>query len=642
MRIEDFHELSLNEAELAELEESMQRVAQAVEEEDIPLPESLKGEALLHLLDGVEQDPAEEEPREQTEKPSGHLVFGLFPQKYLAVAAMLAMAVMVGAVYQRMPRTEVPDSTDSSSSASASAAEQTAEESSTSQGQNSGYADLLRTIESRYNPVEKPVYRGEPGPMMQNSAETVPETAGEPDEAKEQRAETAFKKESGEQAESEEQSAEQPAMDRSGSDAEESSTVTGSSTRSEEESEPAPETVSPEEAGPAQDAAVPPPPVNAMPSVGSMQGSAADESVPEPGASGAGQDSGSGETGTDVAPETSADTTAFRAASVEDHFTAVSAEGDVYTLVPTQDNACSAQLVVEPSGGEAVTMEITSDEPLVYSQVLYDDDRLVLVGNLLEYPEEYLSMTRTVYEEVGEEGHEVTEDLRNSFTEMTSVRIYSVAGEDPAQLTESGQFYQAGWFRDAQISGGQLYTVSSKTIYGVNGLTEYLTEVIPVVSTASGLDYLDSSRIQVDDASGTLDSYMVLSRLNLGSLTDCLPDFEAWLGDQMPVVQITPDGIYLGRSVSGEDGVSSRLVRFDSLNFAEARSATLDGELIPGSFVYLPDTGFAVLVGTAENDTGGGISACTVVVLDRSLAVVSETRLPVEPEEILGVQRSYQ
>ena len=63
MRIEDFHDLGLNEEELAELEQSLQLIRQAVQqEEEIPLPDSLRGEALLHLLDGVEQDAPDEEP----------------------------------------------------------------------------------------------------------------------------------------------------------------------------------------------------------------------------------------------------------------------------------------------------------------------------------------------------------------------------------------------------------------------------------------------------------------------------------------------------------------------------------------------------------------------------------------------------
>ena len=56
MRIEDFHDLGLNEEELAELEQSLQLIGQAVQqEEEIPLPDSLRGEALLHLLDRSEE-----------------------------------------------------------------------------------------------------------------------------------------------------------------------------------------------------------------------------------------------------------------------------------------------------------------------------------------------------------------------------------------------------------------------------------------------------------------------------------------------------------------------------------------------------------------------------------------------------------
>ena len=109
---------------------------------------------------------------------------------------------------------------------------------------------------------------------------------------------------------------------------------------------------------------------------------------------------------------------------------------------------------------------------MAYSRVLYDDGNLIVVGNLLEYPEEYLQMTRTVYEEVGIEGKEVTSDLRNSFTEMTQVTVYSVSEENPADLSLSRDYYQAGWCRDAAVTeSGTLYTVTNKSIYGVNGVT---------------------------------------------------------------------------------------------------------------------------------------------------------------------------
>ena len=92
MRIEDFHDLGLNEEELAELEQSLQLIGQAVQqEEEIHWPDSLRGEALLQLLDGVEQDAPGEEPVQGKAKPAGRLIFGVFPQKYLAAAAMLVL-----------------------------------------------------------------------------------------------------------------------------------------------------------------------------------------------------------------------------------------------------------------------------------------------------------------------------------------------------------------------------------------------------------------------------------------------------------------------------------------------------------------------------------------------------------------------
>lgn len=118
--------------------------------------------------------------------------------------------------------------------------------------------------------------------------------------------------------------------------------------------------------------------------------------------------------------------------------------GYTYTLVPDEQDQCQAVLKVtsESTSAEPALVEITSEEPVAYSRVLYDDGNLIVVGNLLEYPEEYLQMTRTVYEEVGIEGKEVTSDLRNSFTEMTQVTVYSVSVENPADLSLSRDYYQ--------------------------------------------------------------------------------------------------------------------------------------------------------------------------------------------------------
>ena len=182
MRIEDFHDLGLNEEELAELEQSLQLIGQAVQqEEEIPLPDSLRGEALLHLLDGVEQDAPDEEPVQEKTKPAGRLIFGVFPQKYLAAAAMLALAVMVGVAYNRLPRTaeigtneigssmasqEAPADSDSSEEA----VSPTDSAPSDAQGET-GYASVLNQINDRYNREDKPVYYRGPVSEQEPQAE---------------------------------------------------------------------------------------------------------------------------------------------------------------------------------------------------------------------------------------------------------------------------------------------------------------------------------------------------------------------------------------------------------------------------------------------------------------------------------------
>ena len=263
------------------------------------------------------------------------------------------------------------------------------------------------------------------------------------------------------------------------------------------------------------------------------------------------------------------------------------------------------KITSESTSAEPALVEITSEEPVAYSRVLYDDGNLIVVGNLLEYPEEYLQMTRTVYEEVGIEGKEVTSDLRNSFTEMTQVTVYSVSEENPADLSLSRDYYQAGWCRDAAVTeSGTLYTVTNKSIYGVNGVTEYLTEVIPVVGTKAELSYLDVNRIYVDDLSSELDSYVVVCGLDL-TKADSTLDAVAYLGDQMPVARIAEDGIYLGRTVTGEGEATSRMIRFEDSNLSSVtESENISGLLIPRSFVSLPDTGCAILTGQQEC-TGG-------------------------------------
>lgn len=238
----------------------------------------------------------------------------------------------------------------------------------------------------------------------------------------------------------------------------------------------------------------------------------------------------------------------------------------------------------------------------------------------------------------GSEGKEVTSDLRNSFTEMTQVTVYSVSEENPADLSLSRDYYQAGWCRDAAVTeSGTLYTVTNKSIYGVNGVTEYLTEVIPVVGTKAELSYLDVNRIYVDDLSSELDSYVVVCGLDL-TRADSTLDAVAYLGDQMPVARIAEDGIYLGRTVTGEDEAISRMIRFEGSNLSSVtESENISGLLIPRSFVFLPDTGCAVLTGQPES-TGGDILECTVLVLDRSLGTAAAVQVPVSPKEITSVE----
>lgn len=315
-------------------------------------------------------------------------------------------------------------------------------------------------------------------------------------------------------------------------------------------------------------------------------------------------------------------------------------QGLTYTLVPNPEDRCQAVLEVSPAETEeAVTVEISTAEPVAYSRVLYDDGSLVLVGNLLEYPDEYLAMTRTVYEEVGAEGKKPEEDRRNSFVEMAQITVYTISDQDPADLSVSYRYYQAGWCRDAAVMGnGMLYAVTNKSIYGVNGLTEYLTETIPVVGAPDSLGYMDSSRIFVDDRSMKLDSYVVVSRLDLSDPQAKL-DTAAYLSDQMPVARIAEDGVYLGRTIVDAEEQTSRMLRFDGNDLSSiTESEDISGLLVSGSFLSLPETGCAILTAETIKDTGGGISASTVLVLDRSLGVVASAAVPVSPGEILAVE----
>ena len=148
--------MDLTSDEINELEGLLRMVEQELGEADPPMPDSLKSEALLPLLDGVEQEePAPEEPSAEPEpRRQGRLIFGLFPTKHLTVAAMLAVAVGIGIAYKQMPRT--PDiGVASGSEASAGGGNETEEGSSS---EASAYADVLYAINERYDRENKPVY----------------------------------------------------------------------------------------------------------------------------------------------------------------------------------------------------------------------------------------------------------------------------------------------------------------------------------------------------------------------------------------------------------------------------------------------------------------------------------------------------
>lgn len=82
MRIDDFQDLELSPEEQQELQESLRLVEQAfAREEEPPLPEGLTGAALLHLLDGVEQEePPPDRPPSRRSAPPAACCWGCSPE----------------------------------------------------------------------------------------------------------------------------------------------------------------------------------------------------------------------------------------------------------------------------------------------------------------------------------------------------------------------------------------------------------------------------------------------------------------------------------------------------------------------------------------------------------------------------------
>ena len=614
MRIDDFQDLDLSEEELSELEQSLDLIGQTIEqEEEILLPDSLRGEALLHLLDGVEQD--EPEPQQEKRKSAGKLILGVFPQKYLAAAAMLALAGMVGTAYSRLPRTE---KIDTSVSSVAPESQQIPEEDSDAAPDAAlytlqrldGYASVLKEIDQRYNREDKPVYdrkarlEAESSPeadQQKPNPQAGEETAvitGQPEQESVQQAETT----------------EAVETDFSEENGQDSAAMKGGLMQ------------------------VPSPYQSSAESQEDTSGSDTSDQVA------ADQGLLPSEDGADwegAAEEPAA--SQFSSGTAVSDLSVTSDSGFTYTLVPDLQNRQQAVFEIRAAETmEPIRVEITNKEPILYRQVLYGDDSLIVVGDLLEYPDSYLCMTRTVYEEMGLEALGSGSDRRDDYVEMTQISVYRIAEQNQAELSHSQDYYQAGWYRTASMAeDGTLYTATDKNIYGAEGSTEYLTEVIPVVGSQTEMNYLDSSRIYVDRYSTELDSYAVISSLDLSQPAECM-ETVAYLGEQMPVVRIADDGVYLGCTIAGEQGDYSRMLRFDGQDLSVVTaSEDLGGLLVPQSFVSLPDTGCAVLI-DQQNGTGRGISECAVLVLDWGLGTVATVPVAISPDEILWVEVSNQ
>ena len=253
----------------------------------------------------------------------------------------------------------------------------------------------------------------------------------------------------------------------------------------------------------------------------------------------------------------------------------------------------------------------------------------MVIGTLHSYPESYLALTETVYEEVGLDQDVALEDRRNEFAEMVKIAVYDIDGEDPTRFTERYSYYQSGSYRNSAVTpDGTLVVVTNKAIYGISGVTEYMTESIPVADTPIGFQYLCGDSIHVDPTSLSLDSYAVIGEISLsGNATK--PQMAAFLGDTMPASRITEDSVYVA-SVSYNEETESKIARFtaqDLTQYAETQDYT--GVPVWSSCMSLSDGHIAILWETMpDNCTRGGILEHTVRIFDQSLGLVAEA--PVE------------
>ena len=679
-------DLDLTDDEINELEELLHTLGQELGEADPPMPDSLKSEALLPLLDGVEQEePAREaSPAAPEPRRPGRLIFGLFPEKYLAAAAMLAVAVGIGIAYKQMPRT--PDiGVASGSGASADGGE--AEESSSSQAMT--YADVLYEINERYDRENKPVYEPPDRPPAPDAPDAGAEDAAADVPAPEE--DSAAQKEAPQSGNREEESGDSESDDRRSPDGEEPDTAVrpdggnpstggGSATRDEaavvnrsdfdwdsdepdgeNPSDPAKPDVAtggsaePEDGAAAEaaepDGAVPeeeavaadeaaeeePLPEKTNPSIGvpetldSGDGAALEKTNPD-----------SGESAAAPAPESSAApppaNSALRAPAVFERLLGTAEAGEYrYALY---DRAGAGEIRVSDAASMQVgTVPLPSPaEGISYQAILSHGGRLVVIGTLHSYPEDYLALTETVYDEVGLQQGPAPEDRRNEFAEMVKISVYDVDEADPSRITERYSYYQSGSYRNSAVTpDGTLVVVTNKAIYGVNGVTEYMTESIPVADTPAGFQYLCEDSIHVDPTSLSLDSYAVIGEISLaGEATK--PQMAAFLGDTMPVSCITEDCVYVA-SVSYNEETVSKIARFTAQDLTQyAETPDYTGIPVWDSRMSLPDGCIAVLWETVPDQcTGGGILEHTVRIFDQSLGLVAEAPVELDLSKLEGI-----
>ena len=534
MNLEDFEGLELSTQELEELQGSYSLLQAALAEQEPALPENLTGAALLHLLDGVEQIPEVVDPPILQQPQEKHL-FMLFPKRYAAAVAMLAVAVAVGFAYNRLPRTDLlGDAGDNSM--------QEMSQISTLQAPVENYAEILEVLQSRQNETE---------------SETASVVSENQQMAKVQDTEEGFdtaRPDSGWAAPSE---TEHAVEDRA----------------------PSPF-----------------------------------RSVPE-------EDAGRPDSGAGQAP------LMMQAVTSSPVISTTTAAGNDYQLEMLSAEEYVVSIFEADTGEQVGILEL--DNNTSYCQLLSHEDKLVAVGNLKQYPEEYMQLGHTVLDELGQTEPPALADNRNDYTEMSTLSIYALS-EDATQPVLTRQHYQAGTYLDAAISSqGTLLTVSSKRLYQEDGVAGYLTEALPVVYTAEkGFDYLPHTQIYRNDELLAPESYTVISSCNLNNIG---LDFEtvAYLGSYPETVQITDSGVYLAQVLDELTKTVTKVVKFAADNV----SSLFQSESVPGGLygtIYELSTGHSVVFSTQDHYTGGGIQAVGITVFDPRLAIVSQTVLELD------------